>query len=98
MSALTYLLDFYFNQDFYDEYGGPWETVDAFGLSEPERARQVPAEVDALISRLPNDEDLEAWVRATGTAVRPPDGDYRAFLREVAHRLRSHSAERQAAP
>jgi hypothetical protein len=91
--ALDYLLGAYFHQDFYQDHGGLWETVDAFVRDDPHQADPLPGEVEARLTVDPTEDELRDYVRSTGCEYRlqPEDGTYRDWLRAIARRVENAS-------
>ena len=81
----------YFHQDFYESYGGVWETVDQFIHDAPNNAARVPDEVRQVLKRYDTDEQVEAFLDQVGCEylAQPGDGGYRGWLTEIARRVES---------
>jgi hypothetical protein len=91
--ALDYLLGAYFHQDFFDEHGGVWETVDAFIANDPHRAEQVSVEIDQLLAES-TEEEIVKHVDGAGSAYAADwdGGTYRGWLTGIADRVRRATA------
>ena len=78
----------YFHQDFYEAYGGVWETVDAYVADDPRR-EQLPDEIGWALEHYPDEEDLRQYVFDLGCEyrVQPEDNGYRGWLTEIARRV-----------
>lgn len=86
--VLQHLMAAYFHQDFFHDYGGVWEPVDAFVREDPSDTDQLVAEIKAVVKRFDEDE-LGAYVDNLGAyyVPQPEDGGYRGWLTEIARRV-----------
>lgn len=87
--SLEYLMALHYNQDFVDEYGGLWQSLDAFLEEAPHRAPDVPHLIAEALARFPNDDDLDRYIDDAGcdynTSLYP--GGVRAWLTEISRRI-----------
>lgn len=91
MKNLRQLMAAYFHQDWWDEYGGVWESaVDDFARREPRRVGGAAQEIaDLLDSNVESDEVLGRTLDALGNFRDPGDAPdaHIVWLREVRERL-----------
>ena len=93
--ALESLFKAYFHQDFYEVYGGVWETVDAFVRDDPIDARRILDEVPHVLDRHPSDEDVRRYLTSVGCSYRSElhDGGSREWLREISRHVQARLTE-----
>lgn len=88
-NSLEYLMSLHYNQDFVIEYGGLWESLNAFFEEDPDRAPAVPGLIAQALTRFETDEDLDRYIKEIGcdynTALYP--GGVRAWLTEISRRI-----------
>ncbi len=88
--ALWELAGIYLNADWRDDYADEWAALDAFVREIPEDVPLLPAEIDLILRRHRSEDALGEYLKEQG-AVFVPDperGGYRAWLTEVARRVR----------
>ena len=94
MDNLRQLMAAYFHQDWWDEYGGMWESaVDDFAHCEPQRIAGVVQEIAALLESAGSDAAVGQALDDLGNFRDPGDGQdaNRAWLVQIRARL-LHSA------
>lgn len=89
--ALRELMFNFLHQDF-DLVGTIDDNVDAFMRDFPDLAPQLPAEVDDLSAACADDAGIRDTVVALGCQLRPTEGTYRAWLQQIADRVRAATA------
>lgn len=91
--ALDHLLGAYFHQDWRQD-GTEREVVGTFVADEPDLAAALPHEVDALLSDVPGDAELERILREKGSYYMPTvgTGGYRPWLHAIADQVRQRRA------
>ena len=90
--ALDHLMGAYLHQD-YDLYGKtPMDAVEAFLNDEPDLARPLAAEIDALLASGLTEQEVERRVFDLGCQVYPDKGyaGYRPWLAVIAERAREN--------
>lgn len=87
--ALEQLMGAYFHQDFHDDYGDIWGTVDAFTAEEPKLASALPDEIAQVLARFPLEAEVDSYLESLGSSVYldQADGGYRGWLREMSDRI-----------
>ena len=90
---LKEMMGAYFHEDFYDAYGGVWETVDAYIADDPPDASKLPREIGWALEHYPDEEDLAGYVLGLGCCyrVQPEDNGYRGWITEIARRVEAAS-------
>jgi hypothetical protein len=90
MDDLRQLMAAYFHQDWWEEYGGAWESaVDDFARREPHRIAGAADEITTLLTSADSDEAVGRALDDLGNFRDPgpaPDA-HAAWLREVRDRL-----------
>lgn len=94
LTQLRQLMGAYFHQDFYDEYGGVMETVDAFVDDDATDVPELLAEIAWVLDAYPAERDVEDLLDSLGCEYRadPADGGYRGWLTQIARRLAATTA------
>ena len=88
--ALRELMRSYLHQD-YDLEGTVEDNVDLFLADDPELAKKLPEEIDAVLAAGPDDSDLERLADALGAEIGPiPPMTYREWLMKIAERVRAN--------
>jgi len=87
--ALENLLGAYFHQDWFDEHGDEWATLDDFIDGEPALAPLLPGEIRQLLAEHADEASLEARLFSLGSCyvTSPTEGGYRGWLTEIARRV-----------
>ena len=97
-NSLEYLMALHYHQDYLDEYGGLWESLDAFLDEDPHRAPAVPGLIAEAFVRFPSDEELAPYIYEIGcsynTSLYP--GGVRAWLTEISRRVQAWLDEHPA--
>lgn len=90
MENLRQLMAAYFHQDWWDEYGGAWESaVDDFARREPHRVAAATQEIAELLKKAESDEAVGRTLDALGNCRDPgaaPDANT-AWLLGIRDRL-----------
>jgi len=81
----------YLHQD-YDFVGSVEDNVDAFVHETPDLAPALPGEVAELIASTSDEDELESILTTMGCQLRPLEGTYRAWLQQIADRVRAATA------
>jgi len=91
-SALEVLVGAYLNQDVFDDYAGVLEAVDDFVRQDPELATTLPSEIDHVLLDQPDPAALEKLLDAYGIGFIAGEQGYRAWLQQIADRVRAATA------
>ena len=93
--ALRQLMGAYFHQDWFEEHGDPWATLEDFVHGERALVPSLRPEIDETLRRFDNEEDLAGFLRSLGCSYTAPPGTggYRAWLEEIARRVRTATAQ-----
>ncbi|MCB0896990.1 MAG: hypothetical protein H6529_07155 [Nocardioides sp.] len=95
LEALGQLFGAYFHQDWDLDNSDEWEVLESFMRTEPRRARMLPDEIDSVLSTIDTEEQLKSLVIDQLGAYYLADvdgGTYRAWLQEIADRVRAATA------
>lgn len=88
-NSLEYLMAAYYNEDYFVEYGGIWETLDAFLEDEPGEAPAIPGLIGDVLASYRSDGDLDRYLDDAGcdydTHLYP--GGPRAWLTDISERV-----------
>ena len=99
MDDLRQLMAAYFHQDWWEEYGGAWESaVDDFARREPHRIAGAADEITTLLTSADSDEAVGRALDDLGNFRDPgpaPDANA-AWLREVRDRLITSAGAHQS--
>lgn len=90
--ALDQLMGAYFHQDWPEEASDSDGVIDLFIANEPESARRLPAEIEAVLSEFPDELNLRAFILEDLGACYLADvdgGTYRQWLTQIADRVRA---------
>lgn len=90
--ALDHLMGAYFHEDWGLDHVDEWSVLAEFERDEPELARKLPAEIDAVLARFTTERELERYVvRELGGRFRADwdGGTYRGWLQQIADRVRA---------
>lgn len=93
--ALDHLMGAYFHQDWVDDHSDEWDVLATFERDEPDLAKRLPAEIDGVLDQFRTEDELEHYVvRVLGGDFNAAynGGTYRAWLSEIAARVRSANA------
>lgn len=90
--ALRHLLGAYFNQDWADFYPNEPETVAAFVDESPGYVDELPGEIDWVLAAFTDEESLEKFLESQGCEYLPQGVTYRAWLQQIADRVRTTAA------
>ena len=89
--ALDQLMGAYLHQD-YSVFGSVEDNVDLFVVETPALAPRLPDEVADLLDSVATDEQIRDILRSLGCQLRPTEGTYRAWLQQIADRVRAATA------
>jgi hypothetical protein len=90
--ALGHLMGAYFHQDWDLDGLDDRQTVEAFVRESPGLADALPGEVDQVLTHMPDEAQVEAYLEELGCDVLPPDGSFRTWLTQLAAYTREASA------
>ncbi|WP_395692208.1 contact-dependent growth inhibition system immunity protein [Nocardioides sp.] len=91
--ALGHLLGAYYNQDWADFYASDEQTIDEFVADSPDRIRPLVSEIAWVLAEFPDESDLDAYLLSQGCEYIPQGpGGYRAWLQQIADRVRAATA------
>lgn len=87
LEALERFVGVYLHEDWADDYPDLWHAIDDFVDGDPQAASHIRPDVEYVVARSQNDQEIQHTVRALGIKYYPPgDGweSYRAWLLAVA--------------
>ena len=96
-AALGHLMGAYFHQDWPLLDSDEWAVVNHYLADEPDRARELAADIDRALTEFTTEDELRRLVidKLGGSFLADWDGGtYRAWLSEVARRARTAAASR----
>ena len=88
--ALHELMRSYLHQD-YDLIGTIDDNIDQFVRDFDDLAPFLPDEVARLLASVTDDNEIRAALEEMGCQLRPTDGTYRAWLQQIADRVRART-------
>src|SRR5690349_17695871 len=86
--ALHELMGTYLHQD-YDVIGTVEDNVEQFTRDFADLAPKLPSEVDRLLMSVTKESELRDAIERMGCQIRPLGGTYRAWLQQIADRVRA---------
>ena len=87
--ALRLLMAAYFHLDWYDEHQDEWANLNDF-LTGESLAAQLPTDIDNVLIAFESDDEVHRFLDSLGSCYVAEQGEYRAWLQEVARRARAH--------
>lgn len=92
--ALDELMNGYFHQDWQLD-GSTGDVVNLFLEWEPQTARALPEEIDAVLDAVSDEDSLGDLLRSKGCQywADPVAGGYRSWLQAIARQARAHFAK-----
>lgn len=87
--ALENLLGAYFHQDWFDEHGDEWATLEDFIEGEPQLAPLLPREIDRVLDEILTEDAVASFLRSLGSCYTTTleEGGHRGWLAEVSLRV-----------
>jgi hypothetical protein len=86
--ALWHLVGVYFNQDWPEDYGTDEASVDAFIAESDDLVALLPDEITRVLDDHPTERELKGYLDTQGCEYRPVGKTYRAWLTQIADRVR----------
>lgn len=91
-TPLELLIGGYLNEDLFDVYPDVMAGVDDFCRHESALTNALVAEIDELVSSSPSEDAVASVVREYGIGFIAGEQGYRAWLQQIADRVRAATA------